>query len=251
MTYLSHIPINPLRAESRDLLACPRAMRGAVLGGISDPSEMKRVLWRLDADDPQRPLLFVLSPSRPDWTRLVEAAGWPGAAGDQAATREYRPLLTRLTINRKFAFRVTASPVRDDPGESQAPDDDRAHLSPAQQLGWFLEHAPTWGFAIPRTRTGSATSGLDGCSPRSAPDVRITARSRRSFTESGRGVPVTLHTATFEGRLLVTDVVLLTQAILKGIGPNKAYGCGLFTLTHPHSEDFYSGGALIEAGASA
>lgn len=246
MTYLSHIRINPLRAESRKLLASPRAMRGAVIGAITDPSQMNRVLWRLDADDPRWPLLFVLSPSRPDWTRLVEAAGWPDASGDQAATRDYRPSLTRLAIGREFAFRVTADPVCKDPVcddpvndpdapvASQALDDHPAHRvpyrTPAQQLGWFLEHAPKWGFTIPSARSDPAASGLDGLSPRSVPDVQITARSRHSFTEGGRGIPVTLQTATFEGRLFVADVVLLTQAILKGIGPSKAYGCGLLTL---------------------
>ncbi|CNF03688.1 CRISPR-associated protein%2C Cse3 family [Mycobacterium tuberculosis] len=219
MTYLSRIRIDPLRAESRELLASPRAMHGAVIGGIPDPSQMDRVLWRLDADDPRCPLLFVLSPSRPDWTRLVEAAGRPGADGDQAATREYRPLLVRLAVRREFAFRVTANPVPEDP-----------HAL-AQQLEWFIEHAAGWGFAIPDTRTGPAASDLDISSPHAARDVRVIARSRHSFTEGGRGTPVTLHTTTLAGRLLVTDVALLAHAMLKGIGPSRAYGCGLLTLT--------------------
>jgi CRISPR system Cascade subunit CasE len=237
MTYLSRIWIDPLRAESRELLASPRAMHGAVIGGISDSSQMDRVLWRLDADDPRCPLLFVLSPCRPDWTRLVETAGRPGADGDQAATREYRPLLARLAVRREFAFRVTANPVRSAPHAptaSPARRDHDAHRTPhgtpVQQLDWFLEHAAGWGFAIPDTRTDPAASDLDGSSPRSVPDVRIITRSRHSFAEGGRGTPVTLHTTTFAGRLLVTDVALLAHAMLKGIGPSRTYGCGLLTL---------------------
>ena len=235
MTYLSHILINPARAQSRDLLADPDAMRGAVIGGIPDPSQLNRVLWRLDADNPRWPLLFVLSPCRPDWSRLVEAAGWPWAAGDKVETRDCRPLLTRLAVGREFAFRVTANPVRDDP---RAPAAGRAaahripHRTSARQLGWFLEHAPAWGFTVPAARTGPAAAGPPG----SAPDVRIIARHRHIVTEGVRGTPVPLHTATFEGRLLVTDVVLLTQAILRGLGPGRAYGCGLLTLAPPRPE---------------
>jgi CRISPR system Cascade subunit CasE len=63
-----------------------------------------------------------------------------------------------------------------------------------------------------------------------AREVRIIARDRRSFTKNGRGMPVVLHTATFEGLLQVTDVQLLAERLLGGIGPAKAYGCGLLTL---------------------
>lgn len=251
MTYLSRIRIDPSRAESRELLASPRAMHGAVIGGIPDPSQMDRVLWRLDTDDPRCPLLFVLSPSRPDWTRLVKAASRLEADGDQAATREYRPLLARLAIRGEFAFRVTASPVRNDPRASTASRDrkDRRapripHRTPAQQLEWFLEHALGWGFTIPDTHPDPAASGPDRPSPRSVPDVRIIGRSRHSFTEGGCDTPVTLHTTTFEGRLLITDVVLLVQAMLKGIGPSRAYGCGLLTLAPPRSQSPHSAGAL-------
>lgn len=39
-----------------------------------------------------------------------------------------------------------------------------------------------------------------------------------------------LHTATFEGRLRITDPVVFTERLLGGIGPAKSYGCGLLTL---------------------
>ncbi|WP_207954461.1 type I-E CRISPR-associated protein Cas6/Cse3/CasE [Saccharopolyspora elongata] len=63
-----------------------------------------------------------------------------------------------------------------------------------------------------------------------AREVRITARNRHSFSKNRGKPPVVLHTATFEGHLRVTDPQLLTQHLLAGIGPAKAYGCGLLTL---------------------
>lgn len=243
MTYLSRIRINPLRAESRKLLRSPRAMHGAVVGGIPATPDSERVLWRLDTDNQHRPMLFVLSSSRPDWTHLVEAAGWPDADGEHAAVRDYKPLLAQLALGREFRFRLTAHPVQNTfnpqrPTQAQrartARGDRRAHRvshrTAAAQLGWFLERTPKWGFTIPEARTDLTAPGLDDQPPQPAPDIRITGRDRQSFTKNGQGAPITLHTATFEGRLRITDTDLLTEALLDGIGPSKAYGCGLLTL---------------------
>ncbi len=37
-------------------------------------------------------------------------------------------------------------------------------------------------------------------------------------------------TAQFDGYLTVTDPRLLQHALVTGVGPAKAYGCGLMTL---------------------
>lgn len=245
MTYLSRIRINPLRAESRKLLANPRSLHGAVMGGIADRPTDERVLWRLDSDNPRRPMLFVLTDSKPDWTHIIENAGWPDAEGEHAAVRDYTPLLAQIALGREFAFRLTANPVQNTstpvkPSAIQAEKAERGerrshrigHRTAAQQLGWFLGRTQRWGFQVPQARTDIPALGLrergeDGDPAR---EVRITARDRRSFAKNGRGTPVVLHTATFEGRLQVTDPQLLTERLLNGIGPAKAYGCGLLTL---------------------
>lgn len=91
MTYLSRIRINPLRKDSRKLLSNPRAVHGAVMGGLPNHKPDDRVLWRMDPDNPHRPHLFVLSPTRPDWTHIIQDCGWPDADGDHAAVRDYTP----------------------------------------------------------------------------------------------------------------------------------------------------------------
>ncbi|MFJ4920660.1 type I-E CRISPR-associated protein Cas6/Cse3/CasE [Streptomyces sp. NPDC088725] len=274
MTYLSRIRINPLRAQSRLLLSNPRVMHGAVMGGIPGAPGGERVLWRLDADNPHRPHLFVLTSSKPDWTHVIEQAGWPDADGEHAAVRDYAPVLRQIAAGREFAFRLTASPVQN----AQAPsnptpaqvarlaartDNKRGrgfrlgHRTVAAQLGWFLDRTERWGFDIPASRTDPPAPGLDSLAddlgsrapglgrpdPELAPDaraapretnplreVRITDRQRHSFTKSGGGPHVTFHSATFEGRLRITDPKAFTARLVEGIGPSKAYGCGLLTL---------------------
>ncbi|MGP3947191.1 type I-E CRISPR-associated protein Cas6/Cse3/CasE [Streptomyces sp. 7N604] len=239
MTYLSRIRINPLRAGSRNLLANPRAMRGAVLGGIPDRPTDERTLWRLDTDNPRRPVLFVLSQSKPDWTHMVESSGWPDADGEHAAVRDYTPLLARIALGREFAFRVTANPVQNTstPVKPSGVQAERAargerrsyrigHRTAAQQLTWFLQRTPRWGFEVPPAPVDT----YDDKAAEPARDLRLVARNRLSFRKNDAGKPVILHTATFEGRLRITDTSLLTDALLTGIGPAKAYGCGLLTL---------------------
>ncbi|GGO98581.1 type I-E CRISPR-associated protein Cas6/Cse3/CasE [Wenjunlia tyrosinilytica] len=261
MTYLSRIRINPLRAESRRLLASPRAMHGAAMGGIPGAPGGGRVLWRLDADNPHRPHLFVLTRSKPDWTHVVEQAGWPDAEGEHAAVRDYAPLLAQIAAGREFAFRLTASPVQNtqspaDPTPAQAAhlaantDAKRVrgfrmgHRTAAAQLDWFLVRTERWGFTVPASRTDHPAPGLDQSAAQDPPtadaarwernparEVRITDRRRHSFAKSGEARRhVTFHSATFEGRLRVTDPAVFTSRLLEGIGPSKAYGCGLLTL---------------------
>ena len=262
MTYLSRIRINPLRAESRRLLANPRAMHGAVMGGIPGTPGSERVLWRLDADNPHRPHLLVLTRSKPDWTHIIEAAGWPDADGEHAAVRDYTPLLDQIALGREFAFRLTASPVQNTkspikPTPTQSArlaaetDSKRlrgfrvGHRTAAAQLDWFLTRTQRWGFEVPASRCDNPAPGLDEAAttapvaeaadtsspdPNPAREVRITERSRHSFVKNPGGHRVTFHRTTFEGRLRVTDPALFKNHLLNGIGPSKAYGCGLLTL---------------------
>ncbi|MET9182972.1 type I-E CRISPR-associated protein Cas6/Cse3/CasE [Kitasatospora aureofaciens] len=249
MTYLSRVRINPLRAASRNLLANPRALHGAVLAGIPDTAPGDRILWRLDADHPRRPMLLVLTPSKPDWTHIVEQAGWPDAEGEHYAIRDYSPLLDQLALGREFAFRLKASPVQNTSKPDKASTHRTktsaelhhrsyrmAHRTAAQQLTWFLERTTRWGFTIPEARTDQPAPGLEPHASdtpvgvQAVREVRITDRSRSTFNKPGTGAPVTLTTATFEGRLRITDPGLLQAALLGGIGPSKAYGCGLLTL---------------------
>ncbi|WP_405643930.1 type I-E CRISPR-associated protein Cas6/Cse3/CasE [Streptomyces uncialis] len=269
MTYLSRIRINPLRAESRRLLADPRTLHGAVMGGLPGPVDGERLLWRLDADDPHRPHVLVLTRSRPDWTHIVERAGWPGADGEHAVVREYRPLLERVRPGAEFAFRLTANPVQNtsapvQPTRAQAKrladraEGERtrgfriAHRTAAEQLTWFLGRAEkSWGFTVPEARKDPPAPGLLPPDPPENPgggdahpeaagapgrpkgpcEVRIVARRRHSFRKGGSGHQVTFHSATFEGHLRVTDPDAFRAVLLSGIGPSKAYGCGLMTLS--------------------
>lgn len=247
MPYLSRVRINPLRESGRRLLRNPHVAHAMVLGGIAEQPVRERVLWRLETTNPRRPELLILTESRPDWNHIIEQAGWSNADGEQVVVRDYSPLFAQLVVGREFAFRLTANPVQhtrkpekltpaqerklaSDQGEK--PRSGRAfrvgHRTAAHQLDWLLRRTPSWGFEIPVV-AGFATP--DDGEPADVPrDVRIVARQVHRFHKGTNGPQVVLATATFEGRLRVTDPDLLAEKLLSGVGPAKAYGCGLLTL---------------------
>lgn len=208
--HLSRIQINPARRGSRKLLGSPQAMHAAVLAAFPQPDDERgRVLWRVDRDD-TRTWLYVVSEPEPDFAHVVEQAGWPTTASTWAV-RPYGPLLDRIEVGQRWAFRLTANPTRTHDGKRYG------HVTAVQQLDWFVTRANGWGIDV----AGGAAE----------PDVVVHDRRIERFVRSGR--TVTIAKATFDGFLSVTDPVALRLAMTRGIGPAKGYGCGLLTLAAP------------------
>jgi CRISPR system Cascade subunit CasE len=218
--YLTRFRINPARRAARKLLTSPQAMHAAVLSGFADPAgrgaDGPRTLWRLDGSGHDL-RLFVVSPTEPDLTHLVEQAGWPTT--ETWDTRDYRQFLASLQAGQAWAFRLTANPVRN--GRLPHRDGTRrvGHVTVDQQREWLLSRAERAGFRI-------VTAGDSG-----EPDVTVHQRHTHTFHRDGRRV--TLRVATYDGRLEVTDPDALRTVLTAGIGHARAYGCGLLTLAPP------------------
>lgn len=225
MTYFSRLRLNPTRRETRRLVASPQAMHAAVMGShpLGSAPDEGRVLWRLDRHSTHELDLYVVSPSQPDFTGLVEQAGWPTLLGWDST--DYGSFLSRLAKGQQWSFRLTANPVR-----AVAVEGGRGRVTPhvtvAQQEQWLLGHAASWGFALSSAKPGEASVSVR---------ERHTAGFTRATPESGgssRG-RVAITRADFVGRLEVDDVELFRHALAHGMGRAKAYGCGLMTLARP------------------
>lgn len=205
--HLSRIQINPARRGGRKLLGSPQAMHAAVLASFPDDSDTRgRVLWRVDRDE-QRIWLYVLSGPIPDFSHIVEQAGWQ-TREDSWVARPYDGLLKRLAEGQTYGFRLTANPTRTHAGKRYA------HVTVAQQERWLLDRAEGWGFAVVTTQTGPA----------------LTVHDRRTEQFRRNGAIVTIAKATFDGVLTVTDAEALRRTLVAGAGRAKGYGCGLLTL---------------------
>jgi CRISPR system Cascade subunit CasE len=213
--YLSRVELNPQRRSGRALLASPQSMHAAVLaafpGRLADRTD-QRVLWRLDSV-PGAVHLFVVSPEQPDFTHVIEQAGWPTLSSWQ--TREYGMFLDRLSTGQSWMYRLTANPTRSRRPEEGKRSQRYGHVTVMQQQEWLAQRAAAAGFQI---------GGLDGESG----GIVVRDRGASDFRR-GQG-RVTLTTATFEGQLVVTDADALRTTLTAGLGPAKAYGCGLLTL---------------------
>lgn len=221
VTQLSRVRLNPARRAGRGVLASPQAMHAAVMaafpGRLADRTS-ERVLWRLDAGVGEA-MLYVVSPEPPDFTHLIEQAGWPTLPTWES--RDYAPLLDRLAVAQRWNFRLTANPTRARPPKEGAPSQRFGHVTVAQQQSWLVSRAARAGFELP------VVAAADG-EKRPENGVVVRDRSLERFRR-GDGT-VTLSRATFEGQLTVVDPAALRETLIGGLGPAKAYGCGLLTL---------------------
>ncbi|MGC0141572.1 type I-E CRISPR-associated protein Cas6/Cse3/CasE [Pseudactinotalea sp. Z1732] len=224
--FLTRIEINQRRRATRQVLANPHRMHGAVTACFPRSVDPGRVMWRLDERE-DGVFLFVLSSLPPDATSLVEDYGWPQFESPWQS-KEYQPVLDAVQNGRQFQFRLRANPVRNvlEPANDQVQAGNSGsgevrrirgkrvgHVTVAQQRHWLLTRASRWGFTM---------------GDENAPSADVVERKVWTFAKKSR--TVTLSTAVFEGILTVTDQGELRRRLLDGFGPAKAYGCGLMTL---------------------
>jgi CRISPR system Cascade subunit CasE len=222
--FLTRMPINPRRRRTRLFLASPQALHAAVMAAFADsrPTQDGRVLWRLDTYGAHRAILYTVSPEKPDFTHLVEQAGWPTT--ETWETRAYDPLLESLRAGQHWQFRLTANPVRSGRRQGWADTKPVGHVTVKQQEQWLIDRAAKAGFQIAPS-LHSDTAGVD---------LAVVGRSIRRFRRNND--TVTIATATFQGHLEVTDPAALRHTLTHGIGRAKSYGCGLLTLARPPTD---------------
>lgn len=255
--FLSRFRVNTARPGARRLLSSPQAMHAAVMSSFphllptdAPPTDAPRVLWRLDQRARAEVLLYVVSPHQPDFTHLVEQAGWPAAASADPhnpgwQTRPYTPFLDHLAAGDRWSFRLTANPVHTIRRKDGEPRKLTAHLTPYHQMGWLLdeERQKRGGFRIlekPDERRllphGTTHQGRPHPGDRyelTVGDTRTLSFDKSSGPDGKRsrqGKPVTVVTVTFDGRLEITDPDAMRRTLTQGIGRARAYGCGLLTL---------------------
>ena len=239
--HLTRFRFNTHRPGARKLLSSPQATHAAVMGGFpgllpghpgGDPGQ-PRVLWRVDRNAKAEVYLYVVSPDRPELTHLVEQAGWPRADDSPGwQTHDYGGFLSRLEAGQTWAFRLTANPVHSIRRKDGEPTKLTAHVTPRHQAGWLLKRQEQCGFEVVRgTDLDPALPSVDGY------ELLVHDRNSTGFDKPdprpdkrGKRMRVPVVTATFDGRLTVTDPEALRRSLRAGIGRAKAYGCGLMTL---------------------
>ena len=167
------------------------------------------VLFRTEIDD-HRKLVVVQSQAPPEWDLLPDGY----LAGAQA--KDIGEALNAIADGRQLRFLLVANPSRKIARETSR-NSQRVELTTDDaRHRWLVDRAARHGF------------GLSGAGPHDGVrlDSVIAPRPIRGASRSR----VTVKAVRFEGRLIVTDVELFVDAIKRGIGPAKAYGCGLLSV---------------------
>lgn len=210
--YLSRIEIdfsNP--RTKRDLTHF-----GAVHGWVEHcfPAEIAqgvrlRHLWRIDRTQ-EHDYLLLLSPDKPD-LQVLSRYGLP----ETAQVTDYDDVLNAIQNGQVRHFRLTANAVKRRSQTGQAV----AYTDQIDLQRWLLYRAVDHGFEI--------TTNVHG-------DFDLWAEIQRQPLRRGSHM-VPLSLTTYEGQLRITDAELFKQTLTKGIGREKAFGCGLLTIA-PISE---------------
>lgn len=219
--YLSRLEVNPFRRKTMAALDSPQIMHACVLSSFPSASlQNDRVLWRIDKVG-SATYLLVQSESKPDFSHLIDQMGWP-SSGQQWETLDYEPFLNKLQNGQSWKFRLKANPVR----RLVRNTNDSAvgktvhHVTINQQNQWLIDRSAKNGFSIPN---------VPGCD---SPSLEIKQRDLKQFNRNNNKVTVSM--VTFEGVLTIEDIGLFNEAIRKGIGKAKAYGCGMITLARDY-----------------
>jgi CRISPR system Cascade subunit CasE len=204
--FLHRIRLNPRSREARRDLADPYQMhRTLVRAFVADAqSPPARFLWRIEPviGGFAIPAVLVQSALAGHWQVLQELPGYLHPE-DGVQSKRFDPLamVTRWPACR---FRLVANPTVTRAGK-------RIGLGgQSEQIAWLTRQAEKHGFAMTACLVASS-------------DIISTQASKAAAA-------ITLGRVCYEGVLTVQDPPRLAAAIKQGIGPAKAFGCGLLSL---------------------
>lgn len=200
--YLTRLTLDPRNAQARRDLGNPYDMhRSLVRAFVADDAQTPpRFLWRLE---PQMnwntlPVVLVQSSQAADWIPLQAL---PHYLKSSPETKTW-VLKDWLLLQQRYRFRLLANPTVTRQGKRYGLASEEA------QLAWLVRHGQRQGFDIESAIV-------------TASDI-LKARKDSHI--------ISLQRVCYEGILTATDTALLKTAVAAGIGPGKAFGCGLLSL---------------------
>jgi len=199
--HLTLLSLDPRSGLARRDLADPYELHRTLVRAFvaDDQQKPPRFLWRLEAQVGwHEPVLLVQSRHPADWEHL-EAL--PGYLRESARSKEVA-LEALLAVGQRYRFRLLANPTVTRDGKRYGLVGEEAHLA------WLSRQGERFGFSVEAALT-------------TASDV---LHSRKGSTR------ISLQRVCYEGVLQARDTAALSGALQDGIGPGKAFGCGLLSL---------------------
>jgi CRISPR system Cascade subunit CasE len=214
--YLSRLQLNPTNRQVwRQHLRNPYKVHQMVMRGFPDgvKREAAQILHRLEVRD-DLPVLMVQSALPPDWSQVDPAYLVSPDPYDPWPNPAVRPFDLPLQKDQLFGFRLSANPtvkIRYDKNGERRKNSNRVPLlREDEQRAWLDKRAEAAGFRVL--------------------DTAISQGQSQKMWKARGAEPITLYTVQFDGYLQVIDPETLKTTIRVGVGPSRAFGCGLLSL---------------------
>lgn len=214
--YLSRLRINTHNRQVwRQVMANPYKLHQMVMRGFPDgvKRDAAQVLHRLEIGD-ENVTLLVQSNVDPDWSKVDPDYLAPTDPYDFLPNPAVKPLKLPLQTGQVLNFRLCANPtikkVRRDEAGARKNSNRVPLLREDQQIEWLQKQAKTGGFRMLRGMVSQA-------------------QNQKLWKRPGAR-PITVYTVQFDGQLQVTEPDKLLAMVKGGIGPAKAFGCGMLSL---------------------
>ena len=201
--YLTRLTLDPRSAQARRDLGSAYEMHRTLVRAFveDDRSRPSRFLWRLELgrNTWDCPTVLVQAETKGNWSVIEELPNYLQLPAESKSI-----LLDRLVQpDRRYRFRLLANPTVSRKGKRHA------LAGEGDQIGWIERQGKRHGFQV----LCSVVAGKDRCK------------------SPGKDKPaIYIERVCFEGILKSTETVDLQRALVAGIGPAKAFGCGLLSL---------------------
>lgn len=219
--YMSRIRLQPNASENKDFWR-----------SLGNTYPVHSLLWSLFADDPERKRDFLYhcenTKGLPTFYSVSERIPEDEEEMWQIESKLYNPI---LHVDQRLSFSLCANPIRtkrDDNGKQHRHDvvmnaknqlkqegvprgewPLEAEIIQEQGFEWLARKGEQYGFAVGEH------------------EIRADGYHQERFYKAKGKHKINISTIDFTGLLTVTDPDLFRNALYRGIGPAKSFGCGL------------------------
>lgn len=197
--YISRVKLNLQSQHTREAMKNPNVFHGAISSITPNSLNGQRIrsLWRVENGN-----LLLVTPFQPDLSSLKEQFG-----SGSAETKCYDNFLSQIAAGQNFYFHMKANPIV------------LGKRSPKRHAATRFEDIARW-----LQRMGERHGFVPDLSNTIVNDVGF------EVAVKANGFTVIYGKALFDGLLMVTDADAFRNALMYGIGHEKAYGCGLMSV---------------------